>query len=79
MVFRSNVAGVLVQAMWSRGGIGRTSVRPALAEAHGIFDSFGEGHLVCCAEGVSAASYTLLSLLIVVKSRGIGQIVLAAA
>ena len=60
---------------------GRTSAGAAMAEAHCIFESFGDGHGVCCVEGVSDFSYTLPALSTIhssiVKSRGIGQTVLA--
>ena len=41
---------------------GRTSVRAAMAEAHCIFKSFGDSHVVCCGEEVSDFSYTLPAL-----------------
>lgn len=60
---------------------GRTSAGAAMAEAHCIFESFGDGHVVCCGEGVSDFSYTRPALSTIhssiVKSRGIGQTVLA--
>ena len=55
---------------------GRTSAGAAMAEAHCIFKSFGDSHVVCCGEEVSDFSYTLPALStihsIIVKSRGIG-------
>ena len=60
---------------------GRTSAGAAMAEAHCIFESFGDGHVVYCGEGVSDFSYTRPALSTIhssiVKSRGIGQTVLA--
>ena len=60
---------------------GRTSAGAAMAEAHCVFKSFGDGHFVCCGKGVSDFSYTRPALSTIhssiVKSRGIGQTVLA--
>jgi hypothetical protein len=52
-----------------------------MTEAHCIFESFGDSHVVCFGEGVIDLSYTLPALSTIhssiVKSRGIGQTVLA--
>ena len=37
---------------------GRTSAGATMAEAHCVFESFGDGHIVCCGEGVSDFPYT---------------------
>jgi hypothetical protein len=79
MAFLFSMAHVCLGVSPSDGG--RTSAGAAVAEAHCIFESFGDGHVVCCGEGVSDFSYTLPALSTIqssiVKSRGIGQTVLA--
>jgi hypothetical protein len=79
MAFLFPMAHVCSEVLSQEGG--RTSAGAAMAEAHCIFESFGDGHVVCCGEGVSDFSYTRPALSTIqssiVKSRGIGQTVLA--
>lgn len=60
MVFLFSMAHVCLGVSPQDGE--RTSAGAAMAEAHCIFESFGDGHVVCCGEGVSDLSYTLPAL-----------------